>query len=144
MSIYSTYQSDIKLENEGIWHELGDGVSVKVAAIGANNKALVALREKLERPHKYRLDKGTLSDEIANEIHIRLIAHTVLIGWKNIQDRAGKDIEYSPDAAYEILSDKSMDAFLACIIKLGTDEELFKIGEKAERIKNLKKPSGGS
>lgn len=100
MSFRDLYATDKAAETDGTWVELGEGVKVMLRR--ANSKKSKDVRKRLEKPYISMLRRDTLPDHIAEQITARHVAEGILIDWKGVTDEKGKEIKFSPEAAYEI------------------------------------------
>jgi len=118
---FSEFVTDKKLEEEGVWIEYAQGFSMLVARLG-NSKCQSYLR-KLRKPYTRQIQKGTLSDEVAQDLLKKAISKYVLLDWKGLIEDNGKSIPYSEEKALELLSHRD---FLEAVTDLAMDQELFK------------------
>lgn len=142
MNLYDVYETDTALETEGVWVALTKDIQVKVAALP--NPNFVDYLTKLQKPYKGQIRKNSLDKEIEEDLYVKAVAKTVLIDWKGIKDKENKDIPYSYENAYKLLSDKSLKRFKSDIILLSTEAETFKAEEKEEAVKNSETSSNGT
>lgn len=108
MSLYSLYSTDNSIETEGFALEIWDGencIKFAIARAGGANRKFANALESGMRPHKEAINRGKLSDEVAEDVLTKAIAKHIVVNWDNVVDRDGKEIEYSPEAAYQLLSD---------------------------------------
>ena len=158
MSIYELYENDAKLEAEGVWIDtISDPEKFKVAS--ATNQKYSQELSKLFTPHKNEIrrsqrlsDSGkqipkALTDLISN-LELRAFCKYVLVDWKNVVDKSGKEIKYSSQAALKLLSDPNLRTLREAIITEAEKQSNFalvgKDEEEKETVKNLKKTSTGS
>lgn len=126
MDIGKTYGVNATLELEGVWSDIGDGASVKVAR--ARNKEFTAEIRRLTKPHRLAMRKGALPDDMMEKFAIQAMAKTILLDWKG-HTLAGKPLEYSTANAIEMLT-KYKD-YRETILELS--EELSLYQEEAEK-----------
>jgi hypothetical protein len=100
MSFRDLYGTDKAAETEGTWVELAEGVSVKIRR--ANSKKSREVRKRLEKPYITMIRRDTLPDNVAEQITARHVSEGILLDWKGITDEKGKDLAFSPEAAYNI------------------------------------------
>jgi hypothetical protein len=101
MDLSQTFATDVKLETEGVWKDLGEGAELKVARIG--NPAYNKEMQRLMKPYKHLVSRGALSEDVAQKILIEAMAKTILVDWKGLKD-GGKVIKYSTKAAIDMLT----------------------------------------
>lgn len=116
----SKYKTDPKLEAEGVEVQIAEGTVVKVARIGSPryNERLNALM----RPHRHAQAKGTLDDETQTKIVVKVMAETVLLGWRGITDK-GIEIPYSRENAEQLLAIRD---FREQIVEIANGMEAFR------------------
>lgn len=128
----SKFATDLTLEEEGVWVDIGEGAKVKVARIG-NPKYRARLRE-LQKPYRRQIRLDTLPEDLNDEIVIRAIADTILLDWSGIEDDKGKAIKYSKDAAFELL--KGLRDFRGLIADIALEQQTFRREEEEEEGKS--------
>jgi hypothetical protein len=102
LDIFAAYATDETLEDQGTWRRIGGGAEILVARLGNPNyedavKAEVAA-------NRETLDLG--GEELAQaykELSLRVLARTILLGWKNVSYK-GKPLDYSVQAAEMLLA----------------------------------------
>lgn len=100
------FKTDGALENEGVWLEVGDGLSLRVARIG--NRKHSELWTKLNADPKIvrMASLGTIPDEEYERMLIEAMAETILLDWKGLTDGDGEaavEIPFSKAKAKEVL-----------------------------------------
>lgn len=134
MNIFDIYETDVSLEENGVWIALAKDVKVKVAAFG--NQKHKDIIDRLFAPYKTQHRKGTLDKTIEEDLHTKAMAKTILLDWEGIVDKDGSVIPYSPDKAYELLSKESMRRFKNDIVGLASEAETFRAQEIEDTTKN--------
>ena len=124
----SKFKSDIEKVENGTWIDLGDGLHICVARTG--NKKSVAMFNKLTKPYRQMIERGTMPDDKYREINVKIVAETILLGWRGLSDK-GVEVPYSPEKAAEILSDPAYAGFLKLVQDLAAEEEVFRVEEVA-------------
>lgn len=84
-SMYSTFQTDQKLETEGVIIDYGD-FRVRLAAAGQGNKSYARYAEKKLKPVRRAMEAGTLSNERSSAIMADIYAQTVVLMWETKKD----------------------------------------------------------
>ncbi len=125
------YATDKTKEEEGVWEDLGEGARVKVGRM--NNKKYTNETDKILRPHRRSLRRGTLSDEVIENAMLKSMAKFILLDWEGLTLN-GEDIEYSYENCLKILTD--YPEFRDQITEIATSFELFKAEEIKEAEKN--------
>lgn len=144
-SLLDVYGTDPDLEEEGVWVKMFEGAEVCIRAF--NNKKHKAMLERLRGPYKQQIQRGTLSDDIDEEIHLKAFCKTVLVNWRGdgIQDPdTGEVIPYSYENAIKLLKDDRLKRFKNDCMFISTEQETFKLATTEEAIKNSEKSSSGA
>ena len=119
------------LEISGVWQDIGDGVSVKVARTG--NSEYQKVFEKISKPHKRAIRRGTLNNDVAEKLLIKVMAKTILLDWKGLEED-GMEVPFSDEAALRILTDyKDLRDYISDI---SNDIEVFKQEDDEDAEKN--------
>ena len=105
LSPYDTYGTDNNLESgQGVDIAYPFGTFTIHRAGGTNKKFSTVFNAKL-KPHIRKHDQGILEDEIKERILIETYAETVIIGWKDVHDRAGKKMSFNVKNCVKLLTD---------------------------------------
>lgn len=124
MDIFAAFSTDQVLESTGKWFSLSKTAKVLVARSGNQNYA-DALRESMgESPLEGLV--GREADEVAEELLVRVMSNTILLGWKGLSYQ-GKEVPYSAEMARTMLRIKD---FRKKIASLADNFEAFRIKEE--------------
>jgi len=96
------FGTDKSKEIEGTWNDIGENVRVKVARIG--NPEYQKEFQKISKPHQRAIRRGSLNNEVAEKLLIRVMAKTILLDWEGLQED-GADVPYSYENAVRILTE---------------------------------------
>lgn len=96
------FGTDKTKEQEGVWHDLGDDLRMKIARIG--NPNYQKRFQALSKPHRRAIRRGTLSDDVAEKLMIQCLAETIVLDWEGLEEN-GEPVPYSMDEAIRILTD---------------------------------------
>ena len=119
------------LEIDGVWQVIGDGIMVKVARMG--NPEYQKEFQKVSKPHRRALKRGTLSDEVAEKMLISVMAKTILLGWKGVEED-GVEVPFSHENAKRILTEyKDLRDYVSDI---ANDIDMFQRENDEEAEKN--------
>lgn len=91
---------DNSLLTAGVWMEYEGS---KFLVTHMSNVAFQRAVMRRQAPHKSKIDKGTLDPAVMRELMTRAMAETLLLDWKNVVDKEGKEVPYSPEAGYKAL-----------------------------------------
>ena len=130
MDIFKAYAVDEDKELNGKWMPLGDA---KLLVARAGNKKYVKLLGKEVELHQKALDaKDDAADALSDQIMVKVLANTILLGWDNVA-YDGVKLEYSLENAVKLLSLKE---FRREVMKLSDDFNAFKLVQQEESEKN--------
>ena len=112
---FSSFATDLNLEESGVWVDLGDGARLKLARIG-NPAYKKLMREKL-KPYRTQAARAGISEDKFTEMTCDVLSKTVLIDWKGWEDDKGKEIPYSHKNAYDRLPARPVGRSAYCLGK---------------------------
>jgi len=139
LDLSAEFTRDSTAEVEGVWENIGGDAEILVAA-WENPRYMQALRS-IPRALRRRLEAGRVSPEEDRALMCKIVAETILLGWKNIQFE-GEDLPYSKENAEKVLL--KLPRFYSLVIELAQEESRFLASEKEKTVKNSKRRSGGS
>ena len=131
LDLTAEFTRDATAEVEGVWENIGGDAELLIAAWEnpAQTKALRAIPRALRR----RVEAGRLTPDEDHALMCRIVAETILLGWKNIQFK-GKDIKYSREAAEKVL--REVPRFYSLVLELAQEEGRFLEAELEKKVKN--------
>jgi hypothetical protein len=104
MSIYSSFQTDVAAESDGIVLDFGDYQFTIARAGGANKRFEQALKKRLDR-YKRMIEFDALPEATARQAMIEVYAETVVLGWSGITGPDEQEIPFSREACVKLFSD---------------------------------------
>lgn len=128
-SFLKSFQTNKTAEEQGVFVDIADGVSVKVKRF--NNEKAQAYLEQLRRP--YRSFRDGVPAKALEEILRKVTAKEVIADWKGVTDENDVEVKFSPDAA-EKLFEKFPD-FYRAVVDLSTAKEVF-LAAEVDAVKN--------
>lgn len=128
------FGTDKTKEQEGVIHEMGEGLKMRIARIG--NPKYQKRFQALSKPHRRALRRGTLSDEIAEKLLVQCLAETIVLDWEGLEED-GVEIEYSTENAVKILTD--YPELRNYVNDIANEMEGYQADDDEEAIDNLKK-----
>ena len=137
--IKKVFGVDKTKSEDGTWVDLEEGIRVKIARIG--NLSYRKELERLSKPRRRQIRRGTLSEETAEQMLTEVMAKTVLLDWEGIEEDK-KKVPYSIAAARRLLTE--YPDFREMISDLAGEMETFKQEFDEESEKNLRKSSGST
>lgn len=137
--IAASHSADESLANAGA--ELDFGEFKLFVARWGNRKFETHWRKILDRPDvRRKFERDLLKPEEDRALADEVIAHTVIVGWSNIQED-GKDLPYSPEKALVLLK---MEFLREEVIRFAKDNANYRAQRMADGIDVLKKSSSGT
>jgi len=124
----SSFATDLGLEENGVWVEIGDGASLLIARMG-NPKYNEHVR-RTAQPYKRQVRNGTMDENLSAKLLNASIAATILLDWKGLEDDKGKEIKYTRATAEQLLGD--LKDFRALVVEIATEQQTFRRAEMAE------------
>lgn len=98
---------------------------ITIKRAGSSNAEYTKLLAALLKPHRYKIQNGVADPKVIREVMAEVYAKTVIVGWENVTDRAGKKIAFNVENCKKLLIDL---------------EALFDdIQEQAEKLSNFRK-----
>jgi hypothetical protein len=134
MNLKKHFGSNPKKETQGTWVDVAEGVKILVARI--NNPRYTMRLMELQRPNWKQYRRGNVDLVKEAEMHTRVIAETILLGWVGLTDDKGEPVEYSVDKAIEILSDPELHDFRDFVVEESQRMSNFRDIELEEAAKN--------
>jgi hypothetical protein len=92
-------------EVEGVWHDLAEGVRIKVARAGNPRAEELSVKKILAAREQ---GGGSISPEQLKRIGREVMAEAILVDWSGVTDEAGIPVPYSKEKALEFLSDPEL------------------------------------
>lgn len=123
MDLKKRYATDLKLEEDGIPVDFGDGAEVVVARWG--NEAFLRELEAAQRPYRQQLERGTMPREKDRQLINRVIARTIIKSWKGFKE-GGEDLPSTVETFQRVLDDPAYKDFRQDIIAAAQSADLFR------------------
>lgn len=118
----STFATDLDLEENGVWVDIGDGGKLKVARMG--NPRYRECVSRISRPHRTQIRNKTIAEDFSDELLLKAMAETILVGWEGIEDDKGKAIKYSVENSFNLMND--LRDFRNLVVELATEQAAFR------------------
>lgn len=133
MNIFEAFESN--LVDEAKTFPLSDTASIKLLPTGGE-KAKRAF-ERMMEPYSVRLNAGGKLTEAENKkLNVEFFARHIIKGWTGIEDRDGNPIEFTPEAAEALLSDKNLERFFLMIVKMASNDAAFEAAREEDDAGN--------
>jgi hypothetical protein len=118
------FQTDAAVETAGIDLDYGD-FAIRIARAGGGNQKYIKLLGERMKPHRRKIENGTLDNAAAERLLAEVYADSVIVGWTHVTDADGKPMEFTRAACVKLLLDLP---------------ELFRdIQDQAGRVANFRK-----
>ncbi len=117
-------KTDISKETDGTWVPFILGIELKIARAG-NSKYKECIRKLIEPVTKDIRDETATLEDFA-DILIQVRAKTILLDWKNLDDKDGKPIPYSAAKAEEFFRDLELQDFYKFVVATSESSADFK------------------
>lgn len=138
--IKKEFGTDTQKEIEGVWiDDFGEGLKIKIARIG--NPEYQKLFNRISKPHRKAIRRGTLKDETAEKLLIQAMAKGIVLDWKGLSED-GVEIPYSYENALRLLTDYK--DFREQVTEVATEIEAFRTEDEEEAEKNFEMSSNGT
>lgn len=124
----SVYKSDDKLEEEGKWAPIAEGVEFKIRR--ARCKLVEEARERIYGPHERSLGraKKKLPEKLEVTLTCQLMSQAVIADWRGegMVDDNGAPIPFTPENCFEVVSDAETGKDLrSVILQYAMDGEFY-------------------
>lgn len=133
MNIFDLFETDADKIKNGVEIKVADAVFI-CRPNDMTNQFYAAELSKLHTEYAVQLKVGALSEKESSDLMLKVFCKTVLIGWKNLKDKSGKEIEYSETAAFELLS--KMPKLLNFLKEQLAETKAFNAHNEKEELKN--------
>lgn len=126
---YAKFETNRELESEGRIIDYYDdegkiAFSFRVARMGPANKRWLKKFDRLSKPHRRAAQVGALSPEKGREIMVKSLAGTVVLDWRNVEDRDGNPLPFSEENCIKLLTD--LPDLYADLVEQAQTAELYK------------------
>jgi hypothetical protein len=97
------FKTNEKMEQEGIFFEISDGVRFRIKRFDGSSAAVKSLMAKYYKPYAKTIEMGGMSDDKQNEILIRVFVESCMIDWQGIEIN-GEEKDFEPELAIKLLT----------------------------------------
>ncbi len=129
-SPFAQFETDEKIEQEGVRVDYGAYYFQVARAGGANTRFRDVLRERM-RPHRRALATETMSDELADKLSRDVFAETVVLGWGSEKHgegfmvaRDGGKLPFTPDNVKDLF--KALPELARDVMNQANSFQLFR------------------
>jgi len=124
MAKLKKFRQDTGKEVEGVWVPFEDGIEFLIANV--NSKRFQDYLRKITKPHLRMIRNGTAAHGLQTSLFKNAASKYLVLGWKNIENEDGSDLEYSPDACLEIFNDEELRPIFEFVVEAANAGELFR------------------
>jgi len=124
MANIESIKTSVEKEIDGVWVDFAMGIQLKIAR--ARNPKYQELLRKLIDPVRVEIRDDKLDIKDLNNIILEVRAKTILLDWKNIEDKDGKDIPYSPEKAIEFFKNPELKDFYTFVVTISENADQYK------------------
>jgi hypothetical protein len=103
-NLYHLFETDKELELKGIQLKFGDSTFRVKRAGGANRDFDTKFQEKT-RQVSSQLQMAALSPEQSDQILMEVYFEAVMLGWEDVTDRAGAELEFNLKNFVQVMTD---------------------------------------
>jgi hypothetical protein len=137
--LYQQYETDAKVEKEGVWLEFGPNthdneIKIRVARAGGANESYLKQLEFRSKPIRRGIQTETVDRKKLETIVREVYAETVVVAWENVEDREGKLLEFNKENVLKVLTD--LPWIYQEIMEASTKLQLFRKEILEEDAKN--------
>lgn len=104
-SIYSLFEMDKAMEEQGIVVDFGDYGRFKIARAGGGNQRFAECFTRRYRPYKRQQETDSLPEDVGRRLLAEIYADAVLKDWEGVYDREGKPIPFTHAAVVQLFVD---------------------------------------
>lgn len=132
-SPYELFSTDAKAENQGINLDFGD-FAIRIARAGGANKKYAKALVRILKPYRKAIATNTIAEKKQSELMAEVYAETVVLGWVNVKDRDGVEMEFNKENCIKLLVD--LPVLFQQIMADAENFNNFKADEAEEVAKN--------
>lgn len=104
-SPYDLFKNNENLESgAGVAIEY-PGFSVIIHRAGGSNKRFAQILSAKMKPFRHRFDRGLMDDQTSARILLESYAEGVVVGWKNVKDADGNEMQFTKENVIKLFSD---------------------------------------
>jgi len=124
MAKLSSIKIDSTAEVEGAWADYSEDIKLKIARLG--NPSYRSYMRKVGKPHAVQIQQGVMDDAKLESLSKEAVAHTVLMGWANLENDDGSEMHFTPEKALEIFNDPECSSFFQFVVAFADKAENFR------------------
>ena len=133
-SIYELFETDETMEQQGIVVDFGPYGEFKVARASGSNIKYSETVKRYNKPYQKMLKRGTMPEKLARQVLAKVYAESIVLNWKRVIGRDGKEIPYTTQNVVKVLLDLP-DLFSQIVIE-SLNAELYRKDYVEEAAKN--------
>lgn len=130
-----SYVTDAFRESEtGVWLKFPGGYKFRCLRAGGSNKRYATLFQRMIKPYRRQMDKGTMDLAKSEDILRQVYCKTVILDWEGVKAK-GKAVSYTPEAGMAFFA--QVPELFSDIVTLCTEAATFQEEEVEEAEKVL-------
>lgn len=133
MSLYSKFKTNSSKVKKGIEVKIEEAIFILRPMSNENKEYQKALAD-MQAAYRVQLKTNTLPDEKLRALVRDVFCQTVLIGWKNVTDEDGKELEFNHENTIKVMED--LDAVYTTLLEIAQDYSSFVESGKEADLKN--------
>lgn len=141
-SLFEAYATDVALEEQGVPVELRNGATMIVRSENSLAARRWLTKKVKEQRSLIAANRGLLPPEKNDQNDIDELAEVLIVGWKNVTDRAGNEIPHSVEMARTLM--KELPALRRDLLLAARTDETFRREVIEDMAGNSAAPSESS
>jgi RIO-like serine/threonine protein kinase len=105
------FETDTKVERDGVIIEYAPGVEIRIARAGGSNKYFSKVMQRLAKPHRRAIQTDSVDEDVLKNIFIKAYAQAIVVDWKGFTKDlithddadAETDLEFNQDNVEAVL-----------------------------------------
>jgi hypothetical protein len=147
MSLFKQFETDTKVEKEGILLDYGPNrdlpadengkhpiIMIRIARAGGANEAYNKRIEALSKKHRRKIQNDALEVAELREMTMQAVCDTVILGWENVTDKDKNPLAFSRENAQKLF--KQLPDLFNDIQEQAAKAALFRVNIREDDLKN--------
>lgn len=118
-------------QTSGVWAKFGDSEFL-VAHMG--NLKFQRVISRLQAPHRFKIQKGTLDPAVARTILCRAMSEAIILDWRQVINSEGQDVPFSVESCEMALTNN--DELRDWVQEFSSDLQNYKSEEDQDDVKS--------
>lgn len=104
-SPYDLFKNNEELESGAGVTIQYPGFAITIHRAGGSNKRFAQILNAKMKPYRHQFERGMLADDVSARILLESYAEGIVIGWKNVKDADGNEMEFTKENVVKLFSD---------------------------------------